>query len=182
MVRTKLMGMTLATVLGGSLATSAVAQDQRDGVDPCAGDAVRVTGELIWKGLDHDPLVLETDTAQHIRDFVYLSRLQADDDRLDGDATAAIDWDFHGLDGRPRQHVGVNRGTFRIDAAEGSWEGPWSGIGTATDAWRAVVELTGSGAYDGLSATLFARSGDRGPVAGVIYPTQLTTCDFAIGE
>lgn len=72
----------------------------------------------------------------------------------------------------------MNRGTLRIDGATGSWEGPWTGVGTATDSWQALLELTGLGAYEGLSAMLFSRSGETGALNGVIYPTDLASCDF----
>lgn len=179
MKRTTMFGTALVVVLTGSLATTAAAQEESATIDPCTTDAVRVAGAIIWGDLEHDPIVTESDDSQHIRDFVFLSKIKADDARLEGDTTATIDWDFYALDRKPRNRAGLNHGTFRIDGAAGSWEGPWTGVGIATDSWRALIELTGSGAYDGLAATLFVHSGESGPISGVIHPTNLAACDFA---
>ena len=111
--------------------------------------------------LDHDPIVTESDGSQHIRDFVFLSRIKADDDRLEGDTTATIDWDFYDLDRKPRNRAGLNQRNLPHRWRWGQLGGTWTGIGIATDSWRALAELTGSGAYEGLTATLFVHSGER---------------------
>jgi hypothetical protein len=181
MRRTALTGMAMSVVLSGGLSLATSAQDETTTIEPCTTDAVRVTGKIIWGELDHEPTVYEPgDGSQHIRDFVFLSRMKADDGRLEGATTATIDWDFYGLDGKPRERAGVNRGSFHVEGTDGSWEGPWTGVGVATDSWRARVDLTGAGGYEGLSATLFVRSGQNGPISGTIYPSDLLACDYAV--
>jgi hypothetical protein len=174
------IGIGLAVGLIGAMTTGVAAQDEGSIMDACTTDAVPVRGEIIWGDVARDPTFIEDGAGtSHIRDFVYLSTMKADDDRLAGDTTGTVDWDFFRLDRKAPQRAGLNQGTFRIDNAEGAWEGPWTGIGSSTDSWRALIELTGSGAYEGFSATLFTHSGDSGPVTGVIYPTDLAACDFA---
>ena len=108
----------------------------------------------------------------HFRDWSYTSRLDLDDDRLDGTTNGAIDWDFV-------LTSGVHRGTFRVENADGAWEGPYAGTGGSTYTWQSMTELTGSGAYEGLSAILFMSN--SGEVSGSLFPTVLPDCDFSAG-
>jgi hypothetical protein len=109
----------------------------------------------------------------HFRDWTYHSTLDLDDDRLDGATTGALDWDF-------AIRAGVHRGTFRVENADGAWEGPYTGTGVSTDDWTSMSELTGEGAYEGLSAILFLDNSSA--VHGSVFPTVLPSCDFSIGS
>ncbi len=153
-------------------------------VDPCTTPIVPVTGEIIWGYEQAGTQTFESSQGRHIRDFVYISTLAVDDDRLNGKITGAIDWDTT-FDEQGAALAGVNHGTERIENEAGTWEGTFTGIGwTRIPEWRAVIDLTGTGAYDGLSARLFTESSmtSAGPVQGVIYPTDLASCDFSTGE
>lgn len=176
------VGLVLAIGLISVTATTAGAQETSDdvGVDPCTTPATNVRGDIIWGHESPDTRTSQDELGRHVRDFVFISEMKVDDDRLGGTTTATIDWDFYKAVPAAKGRAGINRGTFRIENGDGAWEGPWTGIGSATDSWRAIVQLLGSGAYEGLSATLFTRSDVTGPIKGTVYPTDLASCDFAI--
>ena len=67
--------------------------------------------------------------------------------------------------------VGPQWGTYRLENAEGAWEGPWTGAlwgdGMVSDvtAW-----LVGSGAYDGYTYYFHARGANPMKVEGIVFP------------
>jgi len=147
--------------------------------DPCTTAIVPVIGDLIWGNVRQGDQSLQADNGVHVRDWIASARMDVDDDRLDGATTGAIDWDIS-YNGQGFDTAGVNRGTFRIENDRGAWEGPWSGVGAGPhSSWQALISLTGSGGYEGLSAILFAvpYTGSDS-VDGSIYPTDIATCDF----
>ena len=68
-----------------------------------------------------------------------------DDPRVSGTGAIVGNWDGYG-------DVGTQWGTYRLENANGAWEGTWRGViwnrggGTEHTMW-----LTGSGAYEGLT-------------------------------
>jgi hypothetical protein len=74
----------------------------------------------------------------------------------------------------PAERVFVSSGSARIDNPDGSWTGTFTGAYDHPEATGFVEEwniLTGSGAYDGLTA-LFHYSGDGSTLEGVIVPSS----------
>jgi len=67
--------------------------------------------------------------------------------------------------------VGPQWGTYRLENAEGAWEGTWTGAlwgdGIVSDvtAW-----LVGSGAYEGFTYYLHARGANPMKIEGIIFP------------
>jgi hypothetical protein len=142
-----------------------------DTLDPCTAPITAVSGTIYWGAtLDEEPSVV-VDEVTHLR-VVHTSKWDMDDDRLDGDQELHAEWDMDGT-------AGVNRGTVRIQNADGAWSGTVHGVGPSMGTWQQFVSLTGEGPYEGLSASLFGQSGSTGPLEGSIYPTDLASCDFA---
>lgn len=172
----------LIFAIGGVLAI-ARPFDQKEGdgqadtatIDPCTTPIVGITGTVTWGGQQPGGETLEVDGVTHLRDFMYHSTWHVDDSRLSGAQIFDGEWDFDGV-------AGISRGTIRIENADGAWEGPWMAIGPATDDWRGFMSLTGEGAYEGLSASVFEVSGSAGALEGSIYPTDIASCDFASME
>jgi len=169
-----LVGVAMLALSVGPGAGVALGADSAEAIDPCMTPVVAVSGTIIWLNEEPGTKTYVTDVGTHTRDFIFNSVWDADDDRLDGDQRFEAEWDF-GLDG------GINRGTIYIDNAAGerTWEGPWRGVGPENGDWQAFVTLTGRGSYEGISADLFATSGNTGSLSGSIYPTDIASCDFA---
>jgi hypothetical protein len=91
------------------------------------------------------------------------------DPRLDGDVTISFDTDeYAGPDGSTS---GVGSGTWRIENADGAWQGSYNIVWT--DEYESVVTttLTGEGAYAGMSAVWEQTLADSGwDLRGVIFP------------
>jgi len=65
------------------------------------------------------------------------------------------------------QRTGVSWGTYRIENADGAWEGPFTGAEYPDERSPDIVWLVGEGAYEGLTAFVHEASG---PIEGVIVP------------
>ena len=91
------------------------------------------------------------------------------DPRLDGTATISFDTDAYvGPDGTS---MGVGTGTWRIENADGAWQGSYNIVMTDAYGSTATMPLVGEGAYDGLTAIWESTIGDSGwDVRGVILP------------
>jgi hypothetical protein len=162
-------------------------------IDPCTTPVAPATGVIRWGHEEPGTEAFVSASGEHIREFRYVNTMEMEDDRLDGSTSGVNEWDFSLDDGGSARNsfgpfdparAGVARGTFRIENADGSWEGPWVGAGESTYSWQAVVTLTGAEGYEGLSATLFLTSSREpaAPVVGSIYPTDIASCDFTAVE
>ena len=120
-----------------------------------------------------------------LRGMASSGRISMDDPRLSGD------WEYtNNVDEFPQpgtdERVEVGWGTLTITNEDGSWSGTWTSTddSAATDgAPVAQYELTGDGAYAGLSAIFRDTSWDwpTWAVAGAVYPGPLPP-DSAYGE
>jgi hypothetical protein len=144
-------------------------------IDPCATPIVYVTGHVIWGREEPGTKHFSSGGSQRIRGQVYVNTMDLDDDRLDGPGTTSLDWD---ITGGGSSNDTIRRGSIHIENEAGAWEGPFTGIGQY-QALRNALSLTGSGAYEGLSATLLHVSNDDvgGVIEGAIYPTDIASCD-----
>jgi len=170
----------------GATTTSAV-------IDPCTTPVAPATGFIRWGSEQPGTEAFVSESGEHIREFRYVNRMEMEDDRLDGSTSGVNEWDFSLDDGGSARNsfgpfdaarAGVARGTFRIENADGSWEGPWVGAGESLYSWHAVVTLTDAEGYEGLLATLFLTSSREpaAPVVGSIYPTDIASCEFTAAE
>jgi hypothetical protein len=130
--------------------------------------AVAVDGTIEWDHEGDTTQSFEVGDGVHTRDFVFVSQLQVNDERLNGVTRMDGSWDDY-----PTAGAGVVRGTFTITTDDGAWEGPMAGVSHNADHddWQAILLLTGSGAYEGLSATLFF--GSDATVEGTLYDSRL---------
>ena len=116
-------------------------------------------------------------SGERLRGFVYYATMALSDDRLDGSTIATGDWD-------ESEKAGIYRGTRVIENADGTWEGTETLVddGPSGDGFYTMMDLVGTGAYEGLSAILFMdNTGAEAVFRGSIYPTDLAACDFAAG-
>jgi hypothetical protein len=91
----------------------------------------------------------------------------ATDERLNG--TMALTLNSHYLDGDDVEYPAeVMRGSVVLEAQEGTWEGTFIGIDyPGTRDFEAQYVLTGTGAYDGLTAVVTAHNDDS---SGLVFP------------
>lgn len=170
-IRTCISTALAIGLLAGS-APGVVAQDEDTGtVDPCTTPITAVAGRIIWGTSTDEVPPVTVDSTTH-RQVTHIARWDLDDDRLDGEQVFRAVW--HTNPGE----TGVHGGTIRIENADGAWSGTVEGVGLSMGAWQELTSLTGEGAYEGLSASLFGTSGSSGPLEGAIYPTELASCDF----
>lgn len=104
-----------------------------------------------------------------LRDGVITVTTRMSDPRVSGTGTWRVNADRYATTG-PRW------GAYRLENADGAWDGPCSGAAWDTGdggAWS--CQLTGSGAYDGYSYLFLATTSDPGidDVRGVIVPGPL---------
>jgi hypothetical protein len=106
------------------------------------------------------------DGVSRVRGLVARSYDAMNDPRVSGTATIHADIDTY-------KTVGPQSGTYRLENANGAWEGPWTGAGldaaglTDVSGW-----LVGSGAYKGWTYWFHSRGGGTSPfvVDGIVYP------------
>lgn len=158
-------------LLAGSAVGVAAQDENTDAINPCTMPITSVSGRIIWGTTTNEMPPVTVDGATH-REVVHIARWDMYDDRLDGDQEFRAVWDTNGV-------AGVHGGTIRIENADGAWSGTVHGVGPSMGSWQEFTSLTGEGAYEGISASLFGTSGSSGPLEGAIYPTELASCDFA---
>lgn len=87
-----------------------------------------------------------------------------DDPRVTGTGTILGDADLYGS-------VGPQWGTYRLENANGAWEGTWTGALWQAGAMTQVTAwLVGSGAYEGWTYYLHARGTGTVEVEGIVFP------------
>jgi hypothetical protein len=116
-----------------------------------------VTGQVFYGTQRSVPTVTTEDGVTHKRAESYVDqRWDISDPRLSGMAVAAWNSDVYELpDGAGVNLVAV--GTYEIVNDEGTWVGGYTSTGQGADDSLGMLEtvtLTGSGAYEGLSAVL----------------------------
>jgi hypothetical protein len=97
--------------------------------------------------------------------------LELSDPRLSGEVWSVHDYrDFNGYSSGAR----VTSATMGIDNDGGSWAGTIRGYEVpGNDDWHAVIDLTGSGGYEGLSAMLMMLDqGSYWDIQGMVYPGE----------
>jgi hypothetical protein len=159
-------------LLAGSALGVAAQDEDAAAVDPCTTPITAVSGRIIWGTSTDEVPPVTVDGTTH-RQVTHIARWDLDDDRLDGDQEFRAVWHTN------LGETGVHGGTIRIENADGAWSGTVQGVGMSMGTWQELTSLTGEGAYEGLSASLFGTSGSSGPLEGAIYPTELDSCDFA---
>jgi hypothetical protein len=108
---------------------------------------------------------VEVGDGTQIRGYVATSAVVATDPRATGTGTLQLDLDTHG-------RVGSEWGTYRLEAAEGAWEGALAG-GTWSDGSVSDVTgfLVGSGDYEGSTFYVDIRSSGLAlELEGIIFP------------
>lgn len=140
-------------------------------VTPTPGHSPDGQGDEVVEGTES--IVLTTQytekqvgAVQQLRGGVVTTTAVMNDPRASGTGTWRVSVDAYTA-------VGPDWGTYRLENAEGAWEGTCSG-GTwgAGDGAMRTCWLTGSGAFVGYSYFLYATWASPGPgrVQGVIYP------------
>jgi hypothetical protein len=109
----------------------------------------------------------EVDGRVERRGTVWAPTLTASDPRLQGTMTISSPQDaYPGADG-PESFV-LGSATWRIETAEGAWQGSNTGYAIGDQGGGATLILAGEGAYAGLYAALDVS--DPTAIRGVIFP------------
>lgn len=107
----------------------------------------------------------EVGDGTQVRGYVATGTVVMDDPRVTGTGTLRLSLDTHGS-------VGTEWGTYRLETADGAWEGPLAG-GSWNDGDASDVAgyLVGSGDYEGYSLYIDVRSsGFAMELEGIIFP------------
>lgn len=95
--------------------------------------------------------------------------LSMSDPRLDGEVLISWQTDDYAGAGGTRHTLGT--GTWRIETADGVWEGSYTRLEAEGTSDKATLVLVGQGAYEGLIAVWEQTIGDSGwDVVGAIFP------------
>jgi len=109
------------------------------------------------------------DDRAHMRGAVLLADLEADDPRIEGTMSAV--WNTDML----TEPIGtsVQRASVRVENQAGTWTGDARGF--IANGQLSVMELQGHGAYEGLSALIFAHDNSkrRDALTGLVYAGEL---------
>ena len=166
-LRLALVGTVILALLGG-MGGAVVAQE--DGANEVSAGPTLVTGRII-DGRQDRPYTRSTDDDRiRYRGAVYVDPIEMDDARLSGKLWQA--WSKDGLrDGRPGELI---TGTTELTNDGGSWVGKQRGyIDPFTGDYHFQIDLTGTGAYEGYSALLYAKGHSTWDVEGLIFPGAL---------
>jgi hypothetical protein len=152
-----------ATVPGAPVASPSPAASVSTETDPAPPSAARVTGTEVVSDVVSGPTTT-VDGVRQMRGLTATSTDTMDDPRVSGSGAIVGNYDVYG-------DVGTQWGTYRLENADGAWEGTWRGAiwsrggGTEHTMW-----LTGSGAYEGL--TYYAHVNSSLRIEGVIFPGE----------
>jgi hypothetical protein len=153
--------MSLCLALG----VPALAQEASPEGSPALPSATHVTGTMVVSDIVMGPTTT-VDGIRQMRGLTATTTDTMDDPRVSGNGTIVGNYDMYG-------DVGTQWGTYRLENADGAWEGTWRGVlwnrGGVTEH---TMWLTGSGAYEGL--TYYAHVNGSGviDVEGVIFPGE----------
>jgi hypothetical protein len=155
--------MTLALVGGVGAVTSAQTESDAPGS--------AVLSFTLPYPTDFTPGVIAfADGPMLTQNEVFRSTLDSGDPRLNGEL-----WTIHSYYTFPDSGGSVGVGFAGLDSELGAWRGTFHGYGTPfNERVYHQIDLTGSGAYDGLSATLFVTDNGTGfDVVGMVFPGGL---------
>jgi hypothetical protein len=154
-----------ATVPGAPVASPSPSAPVAPEASPALPSATRVTGTELVSDIVSGPTTT-VDGIRQMRGLTATATDTMDDPRVSGTGAIVGNWDGYG-------DVGTQWGTYRLENADGAWEGTWRGViwnrGGVTEH---TMWLTGSGAYEGL--TYYAHVNGSGviDVEGVIFPGE----------
>jgi hypothetical protein len=152
-----------ATVPGAPVTSPSPAASVSTEASPALPSATRVTGTEVVSDIVSGPITT-VDGIRQMRGLTATSTDTMDDPRVSGTGAIVGNYDAYG-------DVGTQWGTYRLENADGAWEGTWRGViwsrggGTEHTMW-----LTGSGAYEGL--TYYAHTNSSLRVEGIIFPGE----------
>jgi hypothetical protein len=171
--RLSLVGTVIVVLLGG-LSVGVVAQE--DDAEEVSTGLSPVTGTII-EGEQHGLYSTSYDADRiRRRGAVYEDPIEMDDARLSG--TLWQTWSRDELPDSSGDFVGRNgeliTGTTEITNDAGSWVGKMRGyIDPVTNQYHFQIDLTGTGAYEGYSALLYAKGPSTWDVEGLVFPGTL---------
>jgi len=172
-LRLSLTGVVILALLGGAGGTVAAQEDDAEGV--AAGPAP-LTGTVIEKRQHQRASTsYDEDRIRH-RGAEYEDVIEVDDARLSG--TMWQVWNTDALPGPDGKVFGKSgnliTGSTEINNDDGSWVGTMRGyLHPVTKDYHFQIELTGTGAYEGSSALLYAKGPGNWHVEGFIFPGTL---------
>ena len=172
----QLIAVTLIALSGGTLLMVATESNEARPIQPGAPSpsevVAAVTGTTTGLGTTAaEEATTREDGTIEARGVRLEGPWSVSDPRLSGEVTSVHDYlDFNGYAAGAR----ITSASVGIDNEGGSWTGTIRGYeAPGDDAWNAVIELTGSGGYEGLSATLMMLDqGGHWDIQGIIYPGE----------
>jgi len=109
---------------------------------------------------------------EQIRGRVFASTDTMNDPRVTGTGIVQFSGDLHGTqtNGNFEGSVVAEWGTYRLENAEGAWEGKWTGANWNSGPTNVTSWLIGSGAYEGYTYYMHLWGLDPFNVEGIIFP------------
>jgi hypothetical protein len=177
-IKTSTISILAIGLVAGS-ALGVAAQDEEAAAEPST--PAKVAGTIEGGGdVVQEPTETVVDGLLEVRDFVLVGdALEMDDPRMTGSISVTFNADVHKVS--DFEDVVLQTVELRIDNDDGSWTGQGTqlnhdgaGISEEEVINLLTLPMTGSGAYEGLSAYLFFDfSGDPPTVEGAIYEGEL---------
>lgn len=152
--------MLLCLALGG---LPVLGQEASPSASPSLPSAVHVTGTMVVDDIIMGATAL-VDGVLQMRGLTATTIDTMDDPRVSGTGAITGNFDSYG-------DVMTQWGTYRLENADGAWEGNWRGVlWNRGDVTEHTMWLTGSGAYEGL--TYYAHVNGSGviDIEGLIFP------------
>ncbi|HYO18132.1 MAG TPA: hypothetical protein VES02_05640 [Dermatophilaceae bacterium] len=149
-LRLSLVGTIILALLGGLTATVIARTD----------GSIKVTGSMMSSGSTGSPEFSEDGTlgedwVGHGRGMDWLAQVEWSDPRLPSEVQSVVNFEAYGSESDGDVGVVVANNTWLLEGQDGSWSGSWTGWCDAEgDHCRAMVTLTGHGAYEGFYAVL----------------------------
>jgi hypothetical protein len=149
-LRLSLVGTIILALLGGLTATVIARTD----------GSIKVTGSMMSSGSTGSPEFSEDGTlgedwVGHGRGMDWLAQVEWSDPRLPSEVQSVVNFEAYGSEADGDVGVVVANNTWLLEGQDGSWSGSWTGRCDADgDHCRAMVILTGHGAYEGFYAVL----------------------------
>ena len=167
-IRTILTISIVLTLLAAMSVGVGAQSSESAAADPI--DPVEFSGRIGFGGQVRFGTIETVDSVERSRGSAWApSIVEMSDPRLDGRATISFDTDaYTGSDGTS---YSLGSGTWRIETAEGAWQGSYNIVEPDGYSSTVTTALIGEGAYEGLVAVWESSIGGSGwDVRGVIYP------------
>jgi hypothetical protein len=166
-LRLFLVGTTTLALAGG---IGAVTSAQTESDTPASTGSALLSFTLPYPEPSTLGVVEFADGQRFTHEGVFRFTLDSGDPRLSGEM-----WTINSYYTFPDSGGNVWVGFAGLDDEGGAWRGTYHGYGTPYNERNYLqVDLTGSDAYDGLSAILFATDNGTGfDVEGMIFPGEL---------